>query len=184
MFSQPYLSAKGSAKHDLGILAADSSIGYFPRMTEAEAWEAGRGVWRMSTEKIARQKFGYCELPEEQQFIQRACGCGKLPDRDFLPGHDVRAMQDRVRQHFDSSPLKFVKWVDGMLASAGSLGGKDKWAAATSSARSPVRALRPDSHRRWARADLLLAQGDPTKNISDSLSIKDVWRGGIRHAGL
>jgi hypothetical protein len=33
----------------------------------------------------------------------------------FLPGHDVRAMQARVRQHFDA-PLKFIQW-DTQLAS-------------------------------------------------------------------
>ncbi len=45
----------------------------------------------------------YCTLPEEQQFVQRpcACGCDKLTDRDFPPGHDVRAMQQRVSDHFD-----------------------------------------------------------------------------------
>lgn len=150
-------------------------IGYFPRMTEQEAWEAGRGVWRMSADKAARQKFalivgeglvravgqvtglavhgdrvelqgqllpeghpvrdayiggpdpvengsqnpvGYCDLPEEQQFILAPChcGCGESTDRDFLPGHDVRAMQARVREHFGGSPLEFLQWVDAHLA--------------------------------------------------------------------
>jgi hypothetical protein len=150
-------------------------IGYFPRMTEQEAWEAGRGVWRMSADKAARQKFalivgegqvravgqmtglavhgdrielqgqilpeghpvrdayiggpdpvengsqnpvGYCDLPEEQQFILAPChcGCGQSTDRDFLPGHDVRAMQARVREHFGGSPLEFLQWVDAQLA--------------------------------------------------------------------
>ena len=149
--------------------------GYFPRMTEQEAWEAGRGVWRMSADKASRQKFalivgeglvraagqiagfrvhgdriellgdvlpeghpvrdaylgrpdpvetgsqnpvGYCDLPEEQQFVRRPChcGCGQDTDRDFLPGHDVRAMQARVRQHFGGSPLQFIEWVDAQLA--------------------------------------------------------------------
>ncbi|MEV6714725.1 amidohydrolase family protein [Lentzea sp. NPDC051208] len=35
-----------------------------------------------------------------------------------------------------------------------------------------------------ARADLLLVDGDPTKNISDSLSIKEVWRNGSRRTGV
>jgi hypothetical protein len=152
-----------------------SYIGYFPRMTESEAWIAGRGVWRMSADKASRQRFalivgeglvravaeitgfqviddrialdghllpqghpvreaylgqpdpvdtgsqnpvGYCDLPEEQQFIMRECfcQCGERSDRDFLPGHDVRAMQARVRQHFDGSPLRFLQWVDTTLA--------------------------------------------------------------------
>ncbi|MET0233261.1 MAG: hypothetical protein ABW224_01340 [Kibdelosporangium sp.] len=152
-----------------------SYVGYFPRMTEAEAWEAGRGVWRMNTEKAGRQRFaavvgeglvravaeitgvtvhgdrvalegvvlakghalrdaliggpdpavnrsqnpvGYRELPEEKQFVYRSCGCdcGQPTDRDFLPGHDVRAIRTRVRQHFDGSALMFVQWVDRMIA--------------------------------------------------------------------
>ena len=32
-------------------------IGYFPRMTADEAWEAGRGVWKMNREKASRQRF-------------------------------------------------------------------------------------------------------------------------------
>jgi hypothetical protein len=149
-------------------------VGYFPRMTEEEAWEAGRGVWRMNTEKASRQRFalivgegvvravgeiagvtvhgdrvalegavlaeghpvrdalvgrpdpvvngsqnpvGYCELGEEKPFVFRpcACGCEELTDRDFLPGHDVRAIQARVREHFGGSPLKFIQWVDGAI---------------------------------------------------------------------
>src|SRR5687767_5833821 len=54
---------------------------------------------------------GYCELPEEKPFLYRPCACGQDTDRDFLPGHDVRAIQARVREHFDGSPLKFVQWV-------------------------------------------------------------------------
>ncbi|MEV7630560.1 hypothetical protein [Actinoplanes sp. NPDC089786] len=152
-----------------------SIIGYFPRMTEDEAWEAGRGVWKMDKEKVARQRFalivgqglvravaeitgytehntpngarialegsllaaghpvrdaylgqpdpvvngsqnpvGYCSLPEEQPYLERpcACGCGELTDRDFLPGHDVRAIQRRVRDYFGGSPLKLIEFID------------------------------------------------------------------------
>lgn len=151
-------------------------VGYFPRMTEMEAWEAGRGTWKMAIDKANRQRFalivgeglvravgevtavtihgdrvalegkplsaghavydayigkpdpvangsqnpvGYCELPEEKAFVLRpcACECGEKSDRDFLPGHDVRAIQARVRAHFGSSPLKFIQWVDATLAS-------------------------------------------------------------------
>lgn len=30
-------------------------IGYFPRMTEQEAWIAGRGVWKISPESVGRE---------------------------------------------------------------------------------------------------------------------------------
>jgi len=156
-----------------------SFIGYFPRMSETEAWEAGRGLWKMSRTRAARQKFalivgeglvravgevtgvreidegdrvelvgrlleaghpvydayigqadpvtngsqnpvGYIDLPEEAQFLIRACGCGcgETSDRDFLPGHDVRAFQDRVREHFAGSTLAFITWVDEQLVAA------------------------------------------------------------------
>jgi hypothetical protein len=60
-------------------------------------------------------------IEEKQQFVQRpcACGCGETGDRDFLPGHDVRAIQQRVREHFGGSPLRFIQWVDQTLDGAG-----------------------------------------------------------------
>jgi hypothetical protein len=156
-------------------------IGYFPRMTEDEAWEAGRGVWKLNREKAVRQRFalivgegvvravaeitgysehdtatgvrgalegqplpdghpvreaylgqpdpvangsqnpvGYCDLSEEQAYRLRpcACGCGQDTDRDFLPGHDVRAIQQRVRDHFNGSPLKLIQFIDQHTADA------------------------------------------------------------------
>lgn len=32
----------------------------------------------------------------------------------------------------------------------------------------------------WARADLVLVEGDPTTNLSDTLSIREVWQRGIQ----
>ena len=57
---------------------------------------------------------GYCDLEEEQVFLQRpcACGCDATSDRDFLPGHDVRAIQQRVKDHFGGSPLKLIQFID------------------------------------------------------------------------
>lgn len=161
------------------------SVGYFPRMTEAEAWEAGRGLWKMNTERLARQRFalivaegvvravtelsghtpmedrialegalvevghplhdyvgqpdpvetgsqnpvGYAELPEETQFLYQpcGCGCGQPIDRDFLPGHDVRAMQDRVRAYFGASPRRFIDWVDAKITEDAHAGGNACW---------------------------------------------------------
>ncbi|HUN33876.1 MAG TPA: hypothetical protein VMU95_17845 [Trebonia sp.] len=152
--------------------------GYFPRMTEQEAWEAGRGLWRMNADRVSREKFAlivgeskvravgqvtgialhgdrielqghvlaeghpvrdaylgqpdpvencsqnpvaYCDLPAEQQFVLTPChcGCGQDASRDFLPGHDVRALQARVRQHFGGSALRFIQWVDAQLTRPG-----------------------------------------------------------------
>ncbi|WP_158893373.1 hypothetical protein [Amycolatopsis anabasis] len=75
----------------------------------------------------SNQPVGYCELPEEKPFLYRACGCGcgETSDRDFLPGHEVRAMQARVREHFDGSPLKFIEWVDATLDSAAAVSGRN-----------------------------------------------------------
>ncbi|MFD4401546.1 hypothetical protein ACFWPH_02155 [Nocardia sp. NPDC058499] len=64
---------------------------------------------------------GYCDLPEEAQFRERpcGCGCGEISTRDFLPGHDVRAFQDRVRRMFAGSALEFIRWVDRMAGEHG-----------------------------------------------------------------
>ncbi|BAD60547.1 hypothetical protein [Nocardia farcinica] len=153
-------------------------VGYFPRMTEEEAWTAGRGVWKANKERLSREKFaliigdsrvcavaeirgvsvyedrvavdgealgeghpvrdawigkpdpvvnasqnpvGYCDLPEEAEFRERpcGCGCGEISTRDFLPGHDVRAFQDRVRRMFAGSALEFFRWVDRIGAEHG-----------------------------------------------------------------
>ncbi|MET8848461.1 hypothetical protein [Amycolatopsis sp. NPDC004625] len=72
---------------------------------------------------------GYTELPEEAQFLYRpcGCGCGETTDRDFLPGHDVRAMQDRVRTYFGASPLRFIEWVDSKITEDAHAGGNSRW---------------------------------------------------------
>jgi len=51
------------------------------------------------------------DLAEEAQFRVRqcACGCGETGERDFLPGHEIRAIQARIRAHFGGSPLRFIQ---------------------------------------------------------------------------
>lgn len=147
-----------------------TSVGWFPRITEQEAWTAARGVRKINRDRAGRQRFAivvgngrvcavaeltgmtpigdryalegqvlaaghpireaylgqvdpapgdgqhpvtYCELPEEQQFrAQCGCGCGEASDRDYLPGHDVRALQARVRDYFHGSVKEMLDWVD------------------------------------------------------------------------
>lgn len=150
-------------------------VGYFPRIAEAEAWEQNRGIWKMSRDRVARERFAlivgaghvravaeitgiseyddrialeghlleaghpiydtymgapdpavnrsrnpiaYQELPEEAALRTGpcACGCGETTDRDFLPGHEIRAIMARVRDHFGGNALKFVTWLDDNLA--------------------------------------------------------------------
>lgn len=156
------------------------AIGYFPRMTEAEALEAGRGVWLLNSKVISREQFtlitdrgqglvravariiavtehdtdrgrkkalkaellgpghpmydryinqpdplandsrnsiAYGNLAEEAPFRTRdcACGCGESTTHDFVPGHELRAIQARVREHFDGSALAFITWLDTEL---------------------------------------------------------------------
>lgn len=49
----------------------------------------------------------YGDLPEEAPFRSRpcACGCGESTGRDFAPGHEMRAIQARIRDHFGGSAL-------------------------------------------------------------------------------
>ena len=70
--------------------------GYFPRMTEQEAWEAGRGVWRMSADKASRQKFALIVGEGLVRAAGQIAGFRVHGDRiellgDVLPeGHPVR----------------------------------------------------------------------------------------------
>jgi hypothetical protein len=148
-----------------------SYIGCFPRMTESEAWEAGRGVWKMNRARASSQRFAlvtgmgrvlavaeidgasehgdrialegrplsvghpvydayigrpdplanqsqnsiaYGDLPEEAAFRIRpcACGCGEMTERDFAPGHELKAIQARIRQHFGGSARALIQWID------------------------------------------------------------------------
>ncbi|MEU4801712.1 hypothetical protein [Actinosynnema sp. NPDC023587] len=72
----------------------------------------------------SQNPIGCCELPEAQPFLQRSCGCGSVGGRDFLPGHEIRAVNDRIRAHFGGSPLKFIQRVDGVLCTGAALRGK------------------------------------------------------------
>src|SRR6266536_5249957 len=146
-------------------------LGCFPRMTEAEAWQAGRGVWKMNRTRAITERFAlitgmgkvlaiaeiegvtqhqdrialeghlltaghpiydtyigkpdplanksqnsitYGDLPEEAQFRNRpcACGCEQITDRDFAPGHEFKAIQARIREHFGGSALTLIRWID------------------------------------------------------------------------
>ena len=64
--------------------------------------------------KGSQNPIAHCELAEEAQFRLRqcACGCGETGERDFLPGHEIRAIQARIRAHFGGSPLMFIQWLD------------------------------------------------------------------------
>jgi hypothetical protein len=45
-----------------------------------------------------------------------------LINRDFLPGHDVRAVLTGVREHFGGSPPQFIRWVDETLSNSSTTG--------------------------------------------------------------
>lgn len=149
-----------------------SFVGYWPRMSEDEAIEAGRGCWRlgaradqerfalitgggqvlaaMSIERVvstsepdrralvgarlnpghpvydayvgkpdpveatSRNPIAYAHLPVEDEFLTRrcACGCGEETTRDFAPGHDQRAIHERIRRHFGGRVVDFLAWID------------------------------------------------------------------------
>jgi hypothetical protein len=66
----------------------------------------------------SQNSVGYCDLPEEHSFVFTPGGCGDTTDRDFLPGHEVRAIQARVRAHFGGSALKFIQWIGTTVAAS------------------------------------------------------------------
>jgi hypothetical protein len=57
-------------------------VGYFPRMTEEEAWTAGRGVWKANKERLAREDFALIIGDG------RVCAVGEI--------HSVSVHEDRV----------------------------------------------------------------------------------------
>jgi hypothetical protein len=59
------------------------------------------------TVNVARQ-------PEEKSLLIRpcACGCGRETARDFAQGHDMKAVRERVREHFGGSVLALIRWID------------------------------------------------------------------------
>jgi hypothetical protein len=44
--------------------------------------------------------------------------------RDFQPGYDIRAINERIRTHFGGSALKFLQWVDGVMDSTAAAQGR------------------------------------------------------------
>ena len=35
-----------------------------------------------------------------------------MTGRDFAPGHELKAVQARIRQHFGGSALALIQWID------------------------------------------------------------------------
>lgn len=63
---------------------------------------------------------GTATCPKKLPFRTRgcACGCGETTAHDFVPGHELRAIQARVREHFGGSALAFITWLDAELPPA------------------------------------------------------------------
>jgi hypothetical protein len=59
----------------------------------------------------SQNPIAYCELAAEAQFRLRqcACSCGETSERDFLPGHEIRAIQAHLSAHFGGSPLRSIR---------------------------------------------------------------------------
>jgi hypothetical protein len=161
--------------------------GYFPGMTEEQAYEAGRGVWTLGPQadderfamivaghkgagtvravveideihndkEVAGKRYftgrvlpaghplreaylgqpdpsgstsqnpiAYARnLPEEEGFLLRdcLCGCGAQMRRAFAPGHDQRAINDRVARYFGGSAAAFIQWIDANTPEPGGI---------------------------------------------------------------
>jgi hypothetical protein len=62
----------------------------------------------------SRASILYVDLPEERELNVRTCrcGCGEPVRGDFLPGHDQRAIHDRIDRYFNGSVVTFLDWID------------------------------------------------------------------------
>lgn len=66
----------------------------------------------------SQNRITYGGLPEEAALrdLTCGCGCGTPTTAEFVAGHDVRAIQVRVRAHFAGSTAEFLNWVDDTIA--------------------------------------------------------------------
>jgi len=60
--------------------------GCFPRMTEAEAWQAGRGVWKMNKARAAAERFCLITGKNQVLAIAEITGVARHRDRVALQG--------------------------------------------------------------------------------------------------
>lgn len=61
---------------------------------------------------ISRNPVGYLYVDADTKFC--ACGCGTDigPNRDFLQGHDQKALYNRIKMYFGGSTLEAIKELD------------------------------------------------------------------------
>ena len=52
------------------------------------------------------------------QYTPCACGCGDEARKTWLPGHDHKAIHERIRERFDGDVLEFVNWFDRQFPAA------------------------------------------------------------------
>jgi len=60
-------------------------------------------------EATSRNPIGY--LDDDTETPCR-CGCGESAKNLWLPGHDQRAIHDRIRRDFDGDVAAFIDWYD------------------------------------------------------------------------
>jgi hypothetical protein len=65
-------------------------VGCFPRMTEAEAWEAGRGVWKMNRTRANSERFALIVGQDKVIAAAQVKGVNQYEDRIALQGSLVR----------------------------------------------------------------------------------------------
>ena len=64
-----------------------SYIGCFPRMSEGEAWQAGRGVWKMNRSRAAAERFALVAGMGKVLAVAEVEGLTQHGDRFALEGH-------------------------------------------------------------------------------------------------
>jgi hypothetical protein len=76
----------------------------------------------VSTAVSGRRRPARQRLPQQHQIRRPARGSpyrtrtrGESTTHDFIPGHELRAIQARVREHFGGSALNFITWLDTEL---------------------------------------------------------------------
>ena len=78
-------------------------VGCFPRMTEEEAWRAGRGVWKMNRSRAAAERFALITAKNVVLAVAEIRGVTRHEDRTALEGV-VLAAGHPVRDAYIARP--------------------------------------------------------------------------------
>lgn len=91
-----------------------STIGYRPGMSMEEAWEAGRGVWKLKATRVLEEEEAVVLSPEgEVLVVATITGISKHGDRQAIEGMPMSEhvlLGERIATSNSRNPVHYVDW--------------------------------------------------------------------------